>query len=112
MTIKRWPLRPKPYQYQLLYSWIERLAEVYGISYQCFCKGVLGLTLEEISNLRTVLPEKSLFILSNGTGVSIDDLRKRDVHTMFKIISDEIGKIMETHPEEFVCFLNKNVHKL
>jgi hypothetical protein len=53
-----------------------------------------------------------LFILSNGTGVSIDDLRKRDVHAMFKIISDEIGKIMETHPEEFSCFLNKNVHKL
>ena len=112
MIIKRWPLRPKPHQNQLLYSWIERLAEVYGISYRCFCKNVLELTPEEIGGLCTVLPEKALFILSNGTGVPIDDLRKRDLHTMIKIMSDEIGKIMETHPEEFVCFLNKTVHKL
>jgi hypothetical protein len=107
LIIKRWPLRPKPHQYQLLYSWIERLAEVYGISYQRFCKGVLGLTPEEISNLRTILPEKALFILSNGTGVPIDDLRKRDLHTMFKIMFDEIGKIVEEHPEEFVYFFKQ-----
>ena len=108
---KKWPLRPKPHQYQLLYSWIERLAEAYGISYGSFCKNVLELTPEEIGNLRRTLPEKALFILSNGTGVPIDDLRKRDLHTMFKIIFDEIGQVIEEHPEEFACFLNKNVYK-
>lgn len=111
MIIKRWPLRPKPHQYQLLYSWIERLAEVYGISYQRFCKDVLDLTPEEIGELRRILPEKALVILSNGTGVPLEDLRKRDLHTMFKIISDEIGQLMKAHPEEFACFLHKNVYK-
>lgn len=97
-------MHPKPHKYQLLYSWIEYLAEVYGISYQCFCKDVLKLTPEEIRCLRTRLPEKALFILANGTGVPIDDLRKRDLHTMFKILSDDLSQLMEAHPEEFVCF--------
>jgi hypothetical protein len=111
LIVKRWPLHPKPYQNQLLYSWIERLAELYGVSYRCFCKNVLELTPQEIGGLRTVLPEKALSILSNGTGIPIDDLRKRDLDTMFKIMYEEIGKVMEAHPEEFVCFLDKNVHK-
>lgn len=109
---KRWPLRPKPHQYQLLYSWIKHLAEVYGVNYQCFCKNVLELTPEEIGNLRRILPEKALFILSKGTGVPIDDLHKRDVYTMFKIIFDELGQLIEEHPEECACLLSKSVYKL
>ena len=107
MIIKRWPLHPKPYEHQLLYSWIERLAKEYGISYQVFCKRALELTPEEIANLRTILPEKALHALSQGTGIPIADLRKRDLHTMLKIQFEELNKLMEAHPEEFVRFLPK-----
>lgn len=112
MIIKKWPLHPKPSKYQLLYSWIEDLAKKYGINYQRFCKDVLGLTAEEIGALRMTLPEKALLILSNGTGIPLEDLSKRDLHTTFKMLSEEIAQRMETHPEEFVWFLEKNVHKL
>jgi hypothetical protein len=53
---KKWPLHPKPYQYELLYRWIEELAKAYGVSYITFCKRVLKLTNDEISHLRTSLP--------------------------------------------------------
>jgi hypothetical protein len=107
LIIKRWPLHPKPYEHQLLYSWVEHLAEEYGVSYKIFCKRVLKLTPEEIGNLRTTLPENALLILSQGTGIPIPDLRKGDLHTMFKVQIEELGKLMEAYPEEFVSFLTK-----
>lgn len=88
------------------------LAEAYEISYQSFCKNALELTPEEIGSLRTILPKKALIIVSNGNGVPIADFRKRDLHTTFKTIFDEIGQIMKVHPEEFARFANTNVHKL
>ena len=107
MIIKRWPLHTLPGKYQLFYKWIECLAEEYGVSYQVFCKRALELTPEEISNLRTILPEKALLILSQGTGIPIADLRKRDIHTMLKMQFEELSKLIEAHPEEFVRFLPK-----
>ena len=111
MSLKKWPLHPQPYSHQLLYRWVEQLAEAYGVSYQSFCKNVLELTPEEIGNLRTALPEKALLILSNGTGMPIDDLKKRDLHTMYKILLDEISEWTETHPEECADFLSRSVFK-
>lgn len=104
-------MHPKPSQYQLLYQWVEKLAEEYGVSYQSFCKNILELTPEEIGDLRTILPEKALLVLSSGTGIPLEDLSKRDLHTTFKMLSEEIAQRMITHPEEFVWFLNKSVHK-
>lgn len=109
--MRKWPLHPQPSQHQLLYSWIEDLAKEYGVSYQRFCRNVLGLTAEEISNLRTALPKIALSILSKNTGFPIDDLSKRDLPTTFKMLSEEIAQRMKTHPEEFVWFLEKNAHK-
>lgn len=109
--MKKWPLHPQPSQHQLLYSWIEVLAKEYEVSYHRFCKNVLSLTPEEISDLRTILPEKALSILSKSTGFPLDDLSKRDLPTTFKMLSEEIAQRMKTHPEEFVWFLEKNVHK-
>lgn len=104
---RKWPLRPKPYEYQLLYRWIEQLAEAYGVSYQSFCKNVLELTREEISNLSTELPPKALLILSNGTGIPIDDLCKRDLYTIHKILCEELSKRMKDHPEKFSNLMDK-----
>ena len=111
MSSKKWPLHPQPYSNQLLYRLVEQLAEAYGVSYKCFCKNVLELTPEEISNFRTVFPEKALLILSSGTGIPIDDLRKRDIYTMYKIALEELSQWTETHPEECAHFLDRNVYK-
>lgn len=100
-------MRPKPHKYQLLYDWIKNLAETYEISFRCFCRNVLALTNEEINNLRRELPPKALFILSNGTGVPIYDLCKRDLNTMFKTVLEEFNQYTKAHPEEFSNFLNK-----
>jgi hypothetical protein len=57
--IKKWPLHPKPKKHQLLYSWVEDLAKAYGVSYRNFCNTALGLTVEEVRNLRSFRTRKS-----------------------------------------------------
>jgi hypothetical protein len=111
LTTKRWPLHPKPREYELLYRWIERLSEGYEISYKTFCKNVIELTPEEIGKLRTVLPEKALVTLSNGTGVPIEDLRQRELNTMFKIQLEELARLMKEHSEESEDIMTRIVHK-
>jgi hypothetical protein len=110
LSLKKWPLHSKPHFNQLLYRWVEQLAEAYGVSYTCFCKNVLELTSEEISNFRSVFPEKALLILSNGTGIPTDDLRTRDAYTMYKISLEELSQWIETHPEEHANFLSKSIY--
>lgn len=109
--IKKWPLHPKPYEYELLYRWIERLAKVYEISYHSFCKNVLGLTTQEISDLHKSLPEKALVILSNGTTVPVNDLRCRDLHSTFKRLQHEVNEIIAKDPDALMPFINQSVFK-
>lgn len=47
-----------------------------------------------IVGLRRVLPEKALIILSKGTGVPIWDLRKRDLHGIFRKIELDLEKMI------------------
>jgi len=108
---KKWPLHPKPSEYQLLYSWIEEVSETYEVSYKSFCKNVLKLTGREISELRSVLPEKALIILSNGTGITIEDLRKRDLHGIFRKIELDLEKMIKENPEPFNKYLDKFFYK-
>lgn len=105
--IKKWPLHPKPYEYELLYRWIERLAKVYEISYHSFCKNVLGLTTQEISDLRKSLPEKALVILSNGTGIPITDLKTRDLLGIFETLKQAIEKEIEERPDTFASLFQQ-----
>lgn len=105
--MKKWPLHPKPYEYQILYRWIEQLADIYEVSYKSFCKNVLTLTAEETNNLRTILPERALTILSNGTGVTVDDLRGRDLNGIFKKLYIELEEMFKKDPKQFSCFLNR-----
>ena len=105
--IKKWPLHPKPYEYQLLYSWVEKLAEAYGVSYQNFCKNVLGLEPHEISSLRTSLPERAIVILAHGTGIPTADLSKRDLWNTFERHKQELAKAMEENPDQFAALLQQ-----
>ena len=81
---KRWPLHPKPNDTQLLHEWVKDLVNLYEINFQNFCKKVLKLTSEEIFDFIDFVPEKALIILSNGTGISVNDLRGRDMNSRYK----------------------------
>lgn len=105
--IRKWPLHPKPYEYQLLCNWIEKLAEIYGVSYKSFCKNVLGLTYEETSTLRTSLPEKILVILANGTGIPITDLSTRNLPGIFEKLKRVIDKEIEENPDAFASLFQR-----
>ena len=111
MIFQRWPVHPELQEYQMLYQWIKKLAEEYGVSYVVFCKNVLGLTHEEIGNLRNTLPENALLVLSRGTGVTIDELRKRDITGIFKMLYDELDRISKETPEEYDALIEKFVYK-
>jgi hypothetical protein len=108
---KRWPLHPKPGEYQLLYCWIKEISETYKVSYKSFCRNALKLTEKEISELRRELPEKALIILSKGTGVPIWDLRKRDLHGIFRKIELDLEKMIKENPEPFNKYLDKFFYK-
>jgi len=92
---KRWPLHPQREDNQLLYEWVKDLADLYGVGYQYFCRKVLKLTSEEIFDFRSSAPEKALIILSNGTGIAIDDLRGRDIDSRHKKWKEEYESMVE-----------------
>ena len=105
--IKKWPLHPKPDTYELLYNWVKTLANIYGVNYKSFCKNVLGLESDEISNLRSSLPERAIVILANGTGISAADLSKRDLRSTFEKLTQEVAKEMEKNPDAFAPWLKQ-----
>ena len=105
--IKKWPLHPKPYEYQLLYNWTKTLAEIYGVSHRSFCQNVLGLESHEISDLRSSLPEKAIIILANGTGISVDDLSWRDLSGLFEKLKRVIDKEIEENSDAFASLFQR-----
>lgn len=99
---KKWPLHPKPKDNQLLSDWIKDLAKIYEISYPNFCRRVLMLTGDEIYELRTSVPERILTILSNGTGVAIDELEGRDLNSRYKEWEKEYQEGMTSENPEII----------
>ena len=100
---KRWPLHPKPNDNQLLCDWIKDLAKVYEISYPNFCKRVLMLTSDEISDLRTSVPERVLTILANATGIAIDELEGRDLNSRYREWKKEYEEMVARENPEIIC---------
>ena len=57
------------------------------------------------------MPEKALIILSKGTGVPIWDLRKRDLHGIFRKIELDLEEMIKENPEPFNKYLDKFFYK-
>ena len=100
-------ITPKPDTYELLYNWVETLANIYGVNYKSFCKNVLGLESDEISNLRSSLPERAIVILANGTGIPTADLSKRDLRSTFEKLTQEVAKGKEKNFDAFAPWLKQ-----
>ena len=71
---RRWPLHPQPGEWEALESYVRRLAQAYGVSYDTFLRCALGHTGPGARDLHEV-SDKLLTRLSVGTGVPVERLR-------------------------------------
>lgn len=71
---RRWPLHPQPSEWEGLESYVRRLAQAYGVSYDIFLRCALGHIGPGARDLHEVSDE-FLTRLSTGTGVPIGRLR-------------------------------------
>jgi hypothetical protein len=71
---RRWPLHPRPSDWEDLETWVRRIAEAYGVSYDAFLLNALGHKGPGARDLDHA-PVEVLARLSTGTGVSAERLR-------------------------------------
>jgi hypothetical protein len=74
VTQRRWPLHPKPRDWENLETWVRRIAAAYGVSYDTFLRHALDRTGRGARNLDQAC-EATLERLAEGTGVSLERLR-------------------------------------
>jgi TniQ len=71
---RRWPLHPRPTDWEDLETWVRRIAEAYGVSYDAFLLNALGHKGPGARDLEHA-PVEVLARLSTGMGVSAERLR-------------------------------------
>ena len=70
---RRWPLHPHPSEWEDLETWVRRIAEAYGVSYDAFLLNALDRTGRGARDLNNASADV-LARLSIGTGISIERL--------------------------------------
>jgi hypothetical protein len=70
---RRWPLHPQPSDWEDLQTWVRRIADTYGVSYDAFLLNALDHTGPGARDLDQA-PIGVLAKLSAGTGVPIERL--------------------------------------
>jgi hypothetical protein len=70
---RRWPLHPRPFDWEDLETWVRRIAETYGVSYDALLLNALGHKGGGARDLDHA-PVQVLARLSAGTGVPIEQL--------------------------------------
>ncbi len=71
---QRWPLHPKPREWEVLQTWVRRIAGAYGVGYDTFLRRALGRTGPGARDLEDIT-ETQLATLAVGTGVPVEQLR-------------------------------------
>ena len=61
------------------------------------------LTSDEISDLRTSVPERVLPILANATGIAIDELEGRDLNSRYREWKKEYEESLARENPEIIC---------
>jgi hypothetical protein len=94
---KHWPLHPKPRSYETLEWYVRRLAECYGARYENFCLRALGISVNDSEARRFREPTPELLRrLSDGTGISIDQLEQMTFQRTLNRMLEEFGRFVET----------------
>lgn len=71
-----WPLHPPPDDSENLRQYVERLARVYGVSFETFCFNALKIAHEdEEARLFSKPTQDVLSRLSAGVGMEVEELR-------------------------------------
>lgn len=104
--MKRWPLHPQPYAYETLDSYIDRLANCYGVKRRYFLQKALAMPISELQVFRpNELSMEVLQRLSDGTGVKIRQLK---LMTLCCVLKRQMKKIERTMtPDEIKEFTER-----
>ena len=94
---KRWPLHPQPMRYEILESYVQRLARCYGVSHEQFCYRALGIPREDREARYWNNPtDQVLDRLSDGTGVSVEQLKTMTYPNVWKRVAEEFNRYANT----------------
>jgi hypothetical protein len=90
---RRWPLHPKPYDFEILERYVRRLAEAYGVSYEAFCLNALGIPRDENETRQFKEPSPEILsLLSEGTGIPISQLEQMTLSRTFSRLTKELNE--------------------
>jgi hypothetical protein len=90
-----WPLHPQPADWEDLETWVRRIADMYGVSYDAFLLNALGHTGGGARDLDHA-PVYVLTRLSAGTGIPIERLRDMTTQRVLARTAQWTGEGRET----------------
>ena len=88
-------MHPKPREWEVLQTWVRRLAGSYGIGYDTFLRRALGRTGPGARDLETIT-DAQLVMLAVGTGVPVEQLRGMNTAAIMGRLTAKIANWMLT----------------
>jgi hypothetical protein len=95
ITNRRWPLHPRPSEWEDLGTWVRRIAEAYGVSYDAFLLNALDHTGRGARDLNQA-PDGVIARLSTGTGISIERLQDMTSSRIMTRLFSRAHELLET----------------
>ena len=95
ITNRRWPLHPRPSEWEDLETWVRRIAEAYGVSYDAFLLNAMDHTGRGARDLNKA-PDGVIARLSIGTGISIERLQDMTSSRIMARLVSRVGQLLET----------------
>ena len=92
---RRWPLHPRPSEWEDLQTWVRRIAEAYGVSYDAFLLNALDHTGRGARDLNKA-PDGVIARLSTGTGISIERLQDMTSSRIMARLVSRTHELLET----------------
>ena len=92
---RRWPLHPRPSEWEDLETWVRRIAEAYGVSYDAFLLNALEYTGRGARDLDQA-PAGVFARLSAGTGIPIARLLDMTSPRVMARMSSRARELLET----------------
>jgi TniQ len=89
-----WPLHPRPTEWEDLETWVRRIAEAYGVSYDAFLLNALGHNGSGARDLDHA-PIQVLVRLSVGTGIPLNQLREMSTQRVMRRMGHWPGESSE-----------------
>ena len=98
---RRWPLHPRPSEREDLETWVRRIAETYGVSYDAFLLNALNQTGRGARDLDQV-PADVFARLPAGTGIPIAGLLEMTSPRVMARLVSRTGELLGTPEGEAV----------